>query len=145
MILAVEACLDGPTGKGLHQISVKLDDATLVGKLMREATNRSQARVSGPWWQVALDNPARAEACRQAAADARRKAEAYVTALGARLGAVASVAEPGLGRFEPNYDRSDMMASRAQMADSDQPVEVHAGDLDISAMVEVVFWIEQGS
>jgi uncharacterized protein YggE len=92
---------------------------------------------------VALDNPARTEAYRQAAADARRKAEAYVTALGARLGAVASLAEPGLGRFEPHYDRSDMMASPAQMADSDQPVEVHAGDLDISAMVEVVFWIEQ--
>ena len=128
-----------------NQISIKLDDEALVGKLMREATNRSQARVSGPWWQVALDNPARAEACRQAAADARRKAEAYVNALGARLGAVASVAEPGLGRFEPNYDRSDMMASSDRMADSDQPVEVHAGDLDISAMVEVVFWIEQDS
>lgn len=31
-----------------NQISIKLDDATFVGKLMREATNRSQARVSRP-------------------------------------------------------------------------------------------------
>jgi hypothetical protein len=38
-----------------------------------------------------------------------------------------------------------MMASADRMADSDQPVEVHAGDLDISAVVEVAFWIEQGS
>ena len=99
-----------------NQISIKLDDARLVGKLMREATNRSQARVSGPWWQVALDNPARTEAYRQAAADARRRAEAYVNALGARLGAVASVAEPGLRRFDSHYDRSDVMASSDQMA-----------------------------
>lgn len=128
-----------------NQISVKLGDATLVGKLMREATNRSQARVSGPWWQVALDNPARTEAYRQAAADARRRAEAYVNALGARLGAVASVAEPRLGRLDSHYDHSDVMATSDQAPDSDHSVEVHAGDLDISALVEVVFWIEQGS
>jgi uncharacterized protein YggE len=123
-----------------NQMSVKLDDARIVGRLMREATSRSQVRISGPWWQVALDNPARVEGYRQAAADARRRGQAYVEALGARLGAVASIAEPGLRRFEPQDDHVD----ESRVAPSAPAVEVHAGDLDITAMVEVVFRIEQG-
>ena len=51
--------------------------------------------MAGPRWWIAPDNPARVEACRQAAAEAKRKAEAYADALGLRLGAVAeNPAEP---------------------------------------------------
>jgi uncharacterized protein YggE len=126
-----------------NMMLVTLNDARIVGRLMREATNRSQARISGPRWQIALDNPARAEAYRQAAANARSKGEAYVEALGARLGAVVSVAEPGLGRVESQFHLADAMAAPSTMADAAPTVEVHAGDLDISALVEVVFRIEQ--
>src|SRR3989442_9166480 len=63
------------------QIVVRLDDPGLVGRLMTEAVSRVQAQIEGAWWRVNLDNPARAEACRQAIADARQKAEAYSQAL----------------------------------------------------------------
>jgi uncharacterized protein YggE len=138
-------------GKYLHRgytasnrVSIRLDDYQLVGRLMKEATNQAQARLQGPWWQIALDNPARAQAYREAAADARRKAEAYAEALGARLGSVLTVTEPGLRR-EPEHDRVYAMAASADMSLEAEPeIEVQAGSLDIPAAVEVTFRLEQG-
>lgn len=127
-----------------NRVSIRLADSQLVGRLMKEATNQAQARLQGPWWQIALDNPARVEAYREAAADARRKAEAYAEALGARLGTVLTVIEPGLRR-EPEHDRVYAMAASADMSLEAEPeIEVHAGSLDIPAAVEVTFRLEQG-
>ncbi|HWC31751.1 MAG TPA: SIMPL domain-containing protein, partial [Actinomycetota bacterium] len=72
-------------------VTVRIDDVAIIGKLMSEATGRARAEVRGPWWGVKPDNAARAEACRLAATDARRKAEAYAAALGKRLGDVLEV------------------------------------------------------
>ena len=81
-----------------NRIWIRSNDPGIVGRLMKRATNDAKARIEGPWWHIALDSPARVEACRQAATDARRKADAYANALGARLGHVLSVVEPGLRR-----------------------------------------------
>ncbi|MDQ3955635.1 MAG: SIMPL domain-containing protein [Actinomycetota bacterium] len=123
-------------GKYLHlgytasnSISIRLNDPQLVGRLIKEATNQAQARLQGSWWQIAFENPARVEAYRQAAGDARRKAEAYAQALGARLGAVLTVTEPGLRR-EPAHDSVFAMASASDMAPgSESEIDVHAGSL----------------
>lgn len=133
------------TGQQVHRgyvatnrILLRLDDASQVGKLMNEATRRAQARISGPWWRIAPDNPAHIEACKAAAQDARRKAEAYVSALGARLGAVLEISEPGI-EIEPQ-PRMGMAKGMALMsAEASSEVNVHAGDLQVSAKVIVKF------
>jgi uncharacterized protein YggE len=59
-----------------NQVVVRVAEASVVGELIAGAVDRG-AQVNGPAWTIAPDNPARFEACRQAALDARRRAEAY--------------------------------------------------------------------
>ena len=124
------------------QITVRLEDASVLGRLMQEATKRASARIHGPWWQVALNNPARAEACRAAAADARRKAEAYAEALGGRLGAVVAVSEPGTGFRPPPAPQMQAMRTAAPAMAMSAQMDVEEGDLDVWAAVEVSFGFE---
>ena len=124
-----------------NQVVVRLQEPDRIGRLMSEAAARARARVDGPRWRFKPDNPARAEACRQAAADARRKAEAYAGALGLRLGDVLKVAEPGTDQ--------DPQAGLAPALLRDAPgptdMQVRAGHLDVEATVEVTFALEPGS
>lgn len=125
-----------------NTVVVRLDDPSPIGRLIREATEVAQARIDGPWWWVALDNPARTQACADAAAEARRKAEAYAGALGASLGAVVKVIEPGLGE---RLEVSGMEASVFRAAAAPQEaaeISVEAADLDIEASVEVTFALQ---
>jgi len=115
-------------------VAVRMTDPSHVGRLLREAVGRVGAQVDGPRWRCRPDHPARAEACRQAAADARRRAAAYAAALGLRLGPVLRVAEqagdggaPGPG---PALTPTDM--------------RIRAGHLDVEAAVEVTFSLEPG-
>jgi uncharacterized protein len=48
----------------------------VLGELIGAAVDRAGARVEGPYWRVATDNPARKDALRAAAANARERAEA---------------------------------------------------------------------
>ena len=116
-------------------VSVRITDLATIGRVISEATRDAQARPHGPSWQVDPENPARAEACRVAAADARRKAEAYADALGLRLGAVLSIREPG-ARPRPIEPQQAVMRM-AGGGGPDMPVE--SGDVGVSAAVTVVF------
>ncbi|HKF15736.1 MAG TPA: SIMPL domain-containing protein [Candidatus Dormibacteraeota bacterium] len=124
-----------------NQVPVRLQEPDRIGRLMSEAVARARARVDGPRWRFKPDNPALAEACRQAAVDARRKAEAYAGALGLRLGDVLKVAEPGT-----DQDPEAGLAP-ALLRDAPGPTEmqVRAGHLDVEATVEVTFALEPGS
>jgi uncharacterized protein YggE len=122
-----------------NTVLVRLADPQLVARLLKEAVEQVQARVAGPWWQVAQTNPARLEACRLAAAEARRKADAYADALGARLGALIRVREPR--RRDSEWPvRQQLLSARAPIEEPEIPL--HAGELDVSAVVDVTFAIE---
>ena len=128
--------------RATNTITLRLEDASIAGKLIGDATTLSHVRVDGPWWRIALDNPARTEACRQAALEARRKAEAYAEALGSRLGPVLSVIEPGLER-EDRYGRIEHSQVLYSAGPSDEDsLNIQAGELDISAEVVVTFALE---
>lgn len=130
----------------VNRVSVRLDDAGTVASLIAEATERCEATVRGPSWEIALGNPARVEAFRAAAEDARRKAEAYASALGARLGDVLTVTEPGLAvRTHQRHEIVPAPAAAAPSAVAASPpeIQIDAGALDIPAAVEVTFALEQ--
>lgn len=129
--------------RATNAVTVRLSEASGVGRLMREATSRTSARVDGPWWRIAPDNPARGEACRRAAAEARRKAEAYAEALGMRLGRVRSVTEPGLtARHDVSMRPLLRAAPQALAAPEPAEVPVQSGELDVGAAVEVTFELQ---
>jgi uncharacterized protein YggE len=122
-----------------ERVRVRLSDASAVGALMREAVGRASAAVDGPRWRLLRSNPAYGEACAEAARDARRRADAYAEALGYRVGAVERATEPTV-RIEPPQPAMRMMAAQAEVA---QDLAIEAGDLDVTAAIEVVFLLEE--
>lgn len=113
--------------------AVRMTDAAALGPLLARAVAEMEPEVSGPTWRLAADNPARLEACRLAAADARRRAEAFADALGAGLGPVVAMAEAGTPHG--GFDQPAMLRAAAAPG-------IEAGDIDVSASVDVVYRLE---
>lgn len=121
---------------------VRTADPSIAGKLIQQAVTRTGARVSGPWWHVAAENPARLEACRRAASNARAKAEAYAEALGSRLGALAEVSEP-TALVGPVGYRVQQPAFGPLTPDEPE-IPIERGELEVRAGVEVTYAVEPG-
>jgi uncharacterized protein len=119
---------------------LRVADPSIAGRLIQQAVTETGAQVSGPWWHVAEENPARLEACRRAASNARAKAEAYAEALGARLGALAEVSEPDA---PPGVYRGSQ-AAFMPLAPDGAEIPVEGGELEVRAIVEVTYAIEPG-
>lgn len=139
--VSVREEFDYTDGKQVHRgfrasnvLTIRLTDPAIAGRLIQGAIERAGALVAGPRWWIAPDNPARVEACRQAAAEAKRKAEAYAEALGLRLGAVAEIREPSPFGAAPRT----RMAPVA-MAPGSPPLDVDPGELSVDAQVEVTY------
>ena len=128
--------------RGYHasnSLALRLADTDVVGRVLQEAVEHASARAGGPWWSVAVDNPGHREAARLAALDARERALAYAEALGAGLGAIVAVREHGTHRPpEP-----EPHAAHAADAAFDASAPIEAGELELSAEVEIEFALEQ--
>ena len=94
---------------------------------------RGWAGRSG-WWSRTTRPP---QGLRAAAADARRRARAYADGLGVALGPVVSVDETGQDEPAPRGRMMTAMATAA--ADESTPLDVNAGDMEVSAEVVVTF------
>jgi uncharacterized protein len=114
-------------------IAVRLTDVELIGQLVTRVTTELDARVDGPRWQIAAQNPIRLEAARQAAADGRRKAQAYAEGVGAQLGGLVGLAEPEAARMIRRRSSGWTAAAAAH----DMPVE--PGEQEVTATIEVTF------
>lgn len=121
--------------RAASSVAVRLTDPELIGQLVTRTTTELAARVDGPSWHIAPENPIRLEAARQAAADGKRKAQAYAEGVGAQLGPLIRLAEPdgppGLGRRAGSGLRP--MAAAA----GDMPIE--PGEQEVTAVIEVTF------
>jgi uncharacterized protein YggE len=150
--LAIAAADRSTTGVGVHEefdhtadgrrslghravsaVSVHLTDLDAIGRLVTGVTTELAARVDGPHWRIAAANPIRLEAARQAAADGRRKAQAYAEGVGAQLGALIRLAEPGIGAGSG----PGMYRAMAASGGGDMPIE--SGEQQIAATVEVTY------
>ena len=118
---------------------VRIREADVVAKVLREAVAVVHAKVYGPSWQLDPDNAARAEACRAAAEDSRRRAEAFAEGLGLRLGAVLAAAEPGVHAAEP---QGRMRAFAMETDAGPPPIAVDPGEHDVHAALEVTYSLE---
>jgi uncharacterized protein YggE len=123
-----------------NRFIVRLTDPLELPGILREATQQAKARIQGPWWRVDPDNDSLLEACRRAASDARRKAEAYAESLGLRVGQIVRVKEPRI--HEPLSFGYMPLSSRGQ-EEAQLGLEIHPGAMDVTAAVDVTFQLEE--
>jgi uncharacterized protein len=123
--------------RALSQTAVRLTDHETIGRLISRATDELAARIDGPRWQIAADNPVRLQAARDAAADGRRRAQAFAEGVGARLGRLVRLSEPGDGPPGGVW-----MAAGAKRAMAAEPMPVEPGEHEVAASVEVTFALE---
>src|SRR5437899_2904323 len=97
-------------------VSARLTDPEPIGRLIARATTELQARIDGPRWQIAARNPVRLEAAREAAADGQRKAQAFAEGVGAKLGRLIKLIEPGAEFAQPAMRRAGLRPMAAAAA-----------------------------
>jgi uncharacterized protein YggE len=121
---------------------LEVTDLPRLGDLMAELAGAGAA-LTGPDWKLDVDHPAHTEARRTAAADARRRAEAYAGALGLRVERVVWVAEPGLRQGTDHGYGGPMTkvfaAARAGGAEDAAVMDVGVEEITVTAAVEVGF------
>jgi uncharacterized protein YggE len=118
-------------------VRLRLTDAELIGRLITRATADADAEIDRLQWKVSKENLVRRDACRRAAEDARRRAEAYAEGLGVPLGAVERVVEAG-ARAPDEYHVAEATLM-ARSAPADHSVDVSPGEQEITAAVDVTF------
>jgi uncharacterized protein len=117
-------------------VSVRLSDPELIGRLISRATQELDARIGGPRWLISLDNPVRLEAARRAAADARRKAEAYAEGVGAKVGRLVRLSEPG---EHAGHAVRMALSAGGQRHDS---IPVEPGEHEVAASIQATFELD---
>jgi uncharacterized protein len=116
-------------------VNARLRDTAALPALIREAVERAEAYIRGPFWRRSDTSEASAEACRLAIVDATRRADAYAAALGLRVGPVERVedaASPEAVVAGPAFG----VQLRAE------PPPVHPAEMSVSGVVDVVFELE---
>lgn len=121
-------------------VSARFSDPEPIGRVITRATTELQARIEGPQWQIATRNPIHLEAAREAAADGRRKAEAFAEGVGAQLGRIIRLAEPTTGMAGPLRARGEVLAAAAPPPGDEMSIE--PGEHEVSAAIDVTFALE---
>ena len=125
---------DGRTITGYsasNSVRATVDAIGRVGRVVDAAANAGANSISGPTFTREETRHAEERALELALADARRKADALASAVGARLGRVVRIVEAS-AQVEPLYERAALAAS-----DSSTPIE--GGTLETEATVTVTF------
>lgn len=115
-----------------NQIRVKVRDLAILGRLLDELVSQGANVLGGVHLSVADPAPVLDQARTKAMADARRKAELYAAAAGAKLGRVLFVRESAAG--QPRFEGARMMAAPS--------VPVAAGEQEFQASVSVTYAIK---
>ncbi|MDO8364575.1 MAG: SIMPL domain-containing protein [Actinomycetota bacterium] len=122
-------------------VTVTVRSLDLVGKVIRDGVTTAGASVRSLVWRVDADNPAHRRLLSEAALDARLRAQAYVEALGLRLGEVELISEaPIAAEPTPGPQPREMMMAKMAGSDSAE-LSVSGGLVELNAEVHVRFAI----
>lgn len=115
-------------------VTVRLRDLDRLGEVLDAVVSDGANTLDGLSFGLQEPRPLMDEARQLAVADARAKAELYAKAAGVTLGAVQSLVERGGG--SPGPYMAEMSMARGS-------VPVAAGELDVSADVQIVYEIAE--
>lgn len=119
------------------RIAVHLADPGVIGKAISRASADLRASIDGPHWFVTSANPARLEAARQAAVDARSKAQAYAAGVGVTLDGLTCLVEPDTAGRPLGVRRVSAAAGGRDM-----PIDVE--EYEVRATIDATFALTDG-
>jgi uncharacterized protein len=123
--------------RAMVRIAVHLADPEVIDRAISRAGEELRASIDGPHWFVTPANPARLEAARQAAADARSKAQAYASGVGVTLGGLMCLVEPDTAERPGSIG----WVSAAAGSD-DMPIDVE--EYEVRATIDATFALNVG-
>jgi uncharacterized protein YggE len=120
---------------------LEITDLKSLGVLVAELSASGVAIIHGPMWQLNPNNDVHERARREAVADARRRAQAYVAELGLKLHRVAWLSEPGLrvatNQMGPMAGTAGMNIQRSLAATAEEPMDLAPDEITVRAVVEM--------
>jgi uncharacterized protein YggE len=119
-------------------------DFALLGDLVLRLADRELVSLQGPFWELRPGSEAYRRARTEAVRDARRRAEEYAAAAGARLTGLVEIADTGLSTPEHVPMAAGMFRSAAEKSVADEiSFEVEPVPQTVSATVEARFTATQ--
>ena len=126
-------------------VTATVVDFAVLGDLVLRLADRELVSLTGPFWELRPDSDAYRQARTEAVRDARRRAEEYAAAAGARLTGLVEIADLGLSAHESFPAAPAAMFSRAardSVAD-EISFDVEPVPQTVSATVEARFTCSQ--
>ena len=121
-----------------NQVRAETHATDSAGKLIDVATAAGANRVDGLEFTLEERSAAQSDALKRAGQDARRQAEAAATALAVTLGKVLSATVSGAPIVAPRPYAMMRMAT----AEANAPTPVEAGDVTVTATLQVTYEIQ---
>ena len=119
----------------INQVSVRVRDLSKLGVLLSSLVEAGANRLNGVSYEIADPAPFVDQARKAAIADARKRADLYAAAAGAKIKQVLSISE-GSGYAPP------MPVSLRAMKAGAEAVQVAGGEQNITVSVAVVYEID---
>jgi len=125
-------------------VTVTVVDFAVLGDLVLRLADRELVSLTGPFWELRPDSDAYRRARTEAVRDARRRAEEYATAAGARLTGLVEIADTGLSPHESFPAPAAMFSRAAHDSVADEiSFDVEPVPQTVSASVEARFTATQ--
>jgi hypothetical protein len=125
-----------------RQVVVELEALEQLPRLVTRVVQRGANRLEGIDYGLQDRTAARNDALRQAAQDAREKAQLLAESLGAALGPVRQIDEQSFG-FNPPTPRVEMQFAKSRGEDAaPEPDAYAAGEIEVNATVQVTFSLQ---
>lgn len=121
-----------------NELLISTTQVELAGKLLSLAQQAGANQIGGLQFGLADPSAHRQKAIEIATGKALRKAQTMAAAAGVKLGAVQSISLGSSGEA----GRPKLMMAEARMASAD-PVPVAAGKVEVSALVKIIYRLQE--
>lgn len=122
-----------------RQVVVELDRLEVLPQLVADVVESGANRLSNIDYQLSDRSSFRNDALREAAQEARGKAQLLAETLDARLGPVHTITEQSFDVVRPQVKTARAGMAKAASGAQAEPEAYAAGEIEVSAQVQVVF------
>lgn len=122
-----------------RRVVVELEDLEVLPRLVADVVDSGANRLEAIEYQLSDRSRFRNEALRKGAQSARDKARLLAETLGPKLGPVRTISEQSFNFVRPRSQRAQMEVAKTADAGQAEPEAYAAGEIEVSAQVQVVF------